>query len=544
MLFYRTSSNHLPQQVPSLIKTYHSLKEKAQALPADEKDKEYVIMRIDYVLATLYEVESDNPKDKRSYNLLSSYIPCVKTYLKDKHKTSEEKRILADIVLRVVRCLSFGKMVDMAARGQIYLFTPRFAGGSLDKAKEYLLRSQTLSQERKDACGLFLSYLWLSQWAMKQKDQQAYKEYIQKLDNSVYAHSWLLEQAKERNNRGKLLDTFSVALEQAFKSHSSLLALCAFAQIPLALPYKKPLYLLNSTCAQELLGYEQGQAYVVLDEKKAFFLSFEWDHLYQYKQDLECSEHFLKDLGALKRIDLWQKQSKSKSLRMGKVCSGEDLLRLVAQASCFFVQQEKKAIIQEARFALLLPLTHYSYLREPASSVAYCSIQEELAERLATQVWLSPLLHQEAILLWYESLLPSLAIQPLYFLGLDEQGKRKLWFYFKESQACQTLPHLLIRFKTTGIQHYIDLKNMEFVGLKEYKEANLEEPYAWLYPSRLLFKEVLGQLKKAKKEEQDIFTLIINTDTHVPPVAGKLELSTPSAKPHAFEALASLGLKE
>ncbi|KAL0266214.1 UNVERIFIED_CONTAM: hypothetical protein PYX00_011932 [Menopon gallinae] len=73
-------------------------------------------------------------------------------------------------------------------------------------------------------------------------------------------------------------------------------------------------------------------------------------------------------------------------------------------------------------------------------------------------------------------------------------------------------------FSAMGMHKVLEMKSLEFIKEADYQAIGLSQPNPWAYPSRLLFKEAIGHLKKAKENDQAIFMLILNTDTHNPPV--------------------------
>ena len=80
-----------------------------------------------------------------------------------------------------------------------YMHAPAIAGGSDKKAFEYFNRALNNSKEKYQK---YLSYVWLSQYYFKIKDDENYQKYID-MSRSVYQDGILLKEAIERNKTKK-----------------------------------------------------------------------------------------------------------------------------------------------------------------------------------------------------------------------------------------------------------------------------------------------------------------------------------------------------
>ncbi|WP_300366044.1 hypothetical protein [Brachyspira sp.] len=77
-----------------------------------------------------------------------------------------------------------------------YMHTPAIAGGSIKKSFEYFNKALGNSKEQYQK---YLSYVWLSQYYFKMKDDENYKKYIE-MSKNIYPNGELLKEALERNN--------------------------------------------------------------------------------------------------------------------------------------------------------------------------------------------------------------------------------------------------------------------------------------------------------------------------------------------------------
>lgn len=80
-----------------------------------------------------------------------------------------------------------------------YMHAPAIAGGSNKKAFEYFNRALNNSKEKYQT---YLSYVWLSQYYFKIKDNENYQKYIG-MSRSIYQDGILLKEAIERNKTKK-----------------------------------------------------------------------------------------------------------------------------------------------------------------------------------------------------------------------------------------------------------------------------------------------------------------------------------------------------
>ena len=80
-----------------------------------------------------------------------------------------------------------------------YMHAPAIAGGSDKKAFEYFNRALNNSKEKYQT---YLSYVWLSQYYFKIKDDENYQKYID-MGRSIYRDGILLKEAIEINKTKK-----------------------------------------------------------------------------------------------------------------------------------------------------------------------------------------------------------------------------------------------------------------------------------------------------------------------------------------------------
>lgn len=80
-----------------------------------------------------------------------------------------------------------------------YMHAPAIAGGSDKKAFEYFNKALNNSNQKYQK---YLSYVWLSQYYFKTKDNENYKKYID-MSIEVYPNGYLLKEAINRNETRK-----------------------------------------------------------------------------------------------------------------------------------------------------------------------------------------------------------------------------------------------------------------------------------------------------------------------------------------------------
>ena len=80
-----------------------------------------------------------------------------------------------------------------------YMHAPAIAGGSNKKAFEYFNKALNNAEERYQK---YLSYVWLSQYYFKIKDNENYNKYIN-MSEEIYPNGKFLEEAVKRNNEYK-----------------------------------------------------------------------------------------------------------------------------------------------------------------------------------------------------------------------------------------------------------------------------------------------------------------------------------------------------
>ena len=76
-----------------------------------------------------------------------------------------------------------------------YMHAPAIAGGSNKKAFQYFNKALMNAKEKYQK---YLSYVWLSQYYFKIKDNENYIKYI-KMSKEIYENGFLLEYAMDRN---------------------------------------------------------------------------------------------------------------------------------------------------------------------------------------------------------------------------------------------------------------------------------------------------------------------------------------------------------
>lgn len=80
-----------------------------------------------------------------------------------------------------------------------YMHAPKIAGGSDKKAFEYFNKALNNSNQKYQK---YLSYVWLSQYYFKTKDNENYQKYID-MSIEIYPNGDLLKEALERNKTRK-----------------------------------------------------------------------------------------------------------------------------------------------------------------------------------------------------------------------------------------------------------------------------------------------------------------------------------------------------
>ena len=80
-----------------------------------------------------------------------------------------------------------------------YMHAPAIAGGSDKKAFEYF---NSAMENAKEKYQKYLSYVWISQYYFKVKDEKNYQKYID-MSKSIYPNGELLKEALNRNDSKK-----------------------------------------------------------------------------------------------------------------------------------------------------------------------------------------------------------------------------------------------------------------------------------------------------------------------------------------------------
>ena len=80
-----------------------------------------------------------------------------------------------------------------------YMHAPAIAGGSDKKAFEYF---NSAMENAKEKYQKYLSYVWMSQYYFKVKDEKNYQKYID-MSKSIYPNGELLKEALNRNDSKK-----------------------------------------------------------------------------------------------------------------------------------------------------------------------------------------------------------------------------------------------------------------------------------------------------------------------------------------------------
>ena len=80
-----------------------------------------------------------------------------------------------------------------------YMHAPAIAGGSDKKAFQYFNDALANAKEKYQK---YLSYVWISQYYFKTKDEENYKKYIN-MCKEIYPNGELLKEALDRNNTKK-----------------------------------------------------------------------------------------------------------------------------------------------------------------------------------------------------------------------------------------------------------------------------------------------------------------------------------------------------
>ncbi|WP_297276007.1 hypothetical protein, partial [uncultured Brachyspira sp.] len=80
-----------------------------------------------------------------------------------------------------------------------YMHAPEIAGGSDKKAFEYF---NSAMENAKEKYQKYLSYVWMSQYYFKVKDEKNYQKYIN-MSKSIYPNGELLKEALNRNDTKK-----------------------------------------------------------------------------------------------------------------------------------------------------------------------------------------------------------------------------------------------------------------------------------------------------------------------------------------------------
>lgn len=80
-----------------------------------------------------------------------------------------------------------------------YMHAPAIAGGSDKKAFEYF---NSAMENAKEKYQKYLSYVWMSQYYFKVKDEKNYQKYID-MSKSIYTNGELLKEALNRNDSKK-----------------------------------------------------------------------------------------------------------------------------------------------------------------------------------------------------------------------------------------------------------------------------------------------------------------------------------------------------
>lgn len=199
------------KEINNFYNNYYSSKYDINLLKANESQ---TYKNIYYLITS-----KSMPSDKEKYNYLKKAIDGNKDYsaskdidylisiselmnyiiyyssLPDKISYGKKSKEIYQNILKIDSSNFFALLGTAIG----YMHAPAIAGGSDKKAFEYFNRALNNSKEKYQK---YLSYVWLSQYYFKIKDNENYQKYID-MSRSVYQDGILLKEAIDRNKSKK-----------------------------------------------------------------------------------------------------------------------------------------------------------------------------------------------------------------------------------------------------------------------------------------------------------------------------------------------------
>lgn len=247
-----------------------------------------------------------------------------------------------------------------------------------------------------------------------------------------------------------------------------------FLEYPLPFYFDTPLYWDEWDEKDSLIVYEKGKAFIDIDRERLLF-SFDWKTLYQeiaYQEDF-LSKGYSKKNYAKKSI---YESSSSKEVFLPKVKSGKDLVSALTHATWLWLEEFSS---NEANFMVFLPFSFYPFLKEPSTNSSWDNIQEELRRRLNVEVHLTPSLKEGGLLVDKNSLSMIRSVNPCYFLGLDEQGNRKLFIYLDIKKTDLLVNSYSLNFSLSSFKGNDILSSLKKFTTKSIILFSILFPISW-----------------------------------------------------------------
>lgn len=242
------------------------------------------------------------------------------------------------------------------------------------------------------------------------------------------------------------IENFLKRVEPSFKEFEASYKenpLESFLDYPSSFTFLSPLYWEDCEEKEDLISYEKGKAFFQIPQgKERFLFSFDWRTLYQ---EFSQKDNFLlKDYqeGLFPKEPLYRNND-SKEIHLSKVKNGKDLVSALTHSTWLWL---KEFCESQVDFILFLPFSFYPILKEPSTNSSWDNIEEELKRRLNIKVLLSPSLEEEVILVDEKFLSVIKSVKPCYFIGLDEEGNRRLFLYLEVNKKKSIIPSYSLKF--------------------------------------------------------------------------------------------------
>lgn len=279
------------------------------------------------------------------------------------------------------------------------------------------------------------------------------------------------------------IENFLKKMEPSFNSFQDSFKenpLEVFLEYPLPFTFSNPIYWDEWDSKDSLIFYEKGKAFIDINapQEKLVF-SFDWKTLYQeivYKDNFLFKgynkSHFSKNS--------FNNLENSKEVFLPKVKNGKDLVSVLTHATWLWVEEFSD---NKVNFIVFLPFSFYPFLKEPSTNSSWDNIQEELRRRLNIEVYLTSSLQEKGLLLDKNFLSSIRSVTPCYFLGLDEQGNRKLFLYLEMQKSALSITPYSLNFSLSSFKEKDSISNLKRFITRSILFFSILFPLSWNFIS-------------------------------------------------------------